>query len=406
MKVVHLASAGELGGAELVVLDILAGLREAKPGWTLELIVPAPGPLQDRASQLGVTVRVLEWGPALERLGDAFAGRRHLVRLSVRMLLAIPAVIAYAIKLRAELRAAGAAIVHTHGSKMNLLGMWIRSPGVPLVIHLHDYITRRPIVSRLMRLRRRGTTVGAAISRSIAEDAARALGEAIPLAIVYNGIDTANWSADGPVLDLDAVSGLPPASPGTVRVGLVATLARWKGHDIFLEALMHLRTIAPVRGYIIGGSIYRTDRSQLTLDELRATASRLGIASSVGFTGFVSDAAAAMRGLDIVVHASTLPEPFGRVVVEGMATERAVISTATGGAAELIEPEQSAVAVPPGDSAALATAIGRLADDPDRRRRLGTNGRARVERLFDRTVMTSAIVDLYESIHAQPDSLS
>jgi glycosyltransferase involved in cell wall biosynthesis len=80
-----------------------------------------------------------------------------------------------------------------------------------------------------------------------------------------------------------------------------------------------------------------------------------------------------------------------------MATERAVISTATGGAAELIEDDRTAVAVPPADASALAEAIERLASDPVKRRSLGLAGRARVKEYFDRPVMIKAIICLYEA---------
>jgi glycosyltransferase involved in cell wall biosynthesis len=190
-----------------------------------------------------------------------------------------------------------------------------------------------------------------------------------------------------------------------VRVGLVATAARWKGHLAFLESLALLRDRSRVRGYVVGGSIYRTERSQIDLTELRDAAARLGVAETVGFTGYVSDPVAAMRSLDIIVHASTRPEPFGRVIIEGMAIERAVITTATGGAAELIEPGQSALAVPPDDAPALAAAIERLAAQPDLRLRLGAAGRARVERLFNRETMVGSIVRLYARVSgARPAS--
>jgi glycosyltransferase involved in cell wall biosynthesis len=63
-------------------------------------------------------------------------------------------------------------------------------------------------------------------------------------------------------VDLDALAGLPPAPAGVVRVGLVATFARWKGHITFLEALSRLPESLPVRGYIIGGPVYETAGSR------------------------------------------------------------------------------------------------------------------------------------------------
>jgi glycosyltransferase involved in cell wall biosynthesis len=208
MKVVHLASAGEIGGAEAVILDILAGLRQQQPHWGLELIVPEPGPLQQRAAALGVPVVVIPWGAKLERLGDTLSGRRDLPRIALRMVIAIPAVITYAISLARALSASRATVVHAHGSKMLILGMWARPRNTPLVLHMHDYISQRPIVSRILRFRSRGRAIAAAISRSIAADASLVLGPGIPVEVVYNGIDTKEWTRDGPRMDLDAASGM------------------------------------------------------------------------------------------------------------------------------------------------------------------------------------------------------
>src|SRR5438270_602078 len=73
---------------------------------------------------------------------------------------------------------------------------------------------------------------------------------------------------DGPAADLDAASGLAPAPPGTVRVGLVATFATWKGQDVFLEAAARVPADLPARFYIVGGPLYRTGGSQWTREEL------------------------------------------------------------------------------------------------------------------------------------------
>ena len=83
------------------------------------------------------------------------------------------------------------------------------------------------------------------------------------------------------------MAGMPQAPPNTVRVGLVATLARWKGHATFLEAIARLPAHLPVRAYIVGDAVYQTEGSQYSLDELRELARSLGVADRVGFTGFV-----------------------------------------------------------------------------------------------------------------------
>jgi glycosyltransferase involved in cell wall biosynthesis len=223
---------------------------------------------------------------------------------------------------------------------------------------------------------------------------------------VYNAVDLERFNPNGPALDLDALSAMPPAPPGCVRVGLVATMARWKGHEVFLRALsmlhqdsvgrVSLPAICSVRGYIIGGPIYETDGSQYTLDELRGLARELDIEARVGFTGFVKDSAAAMRALDVVVHASTQPEPFGLVVAEAMACGRPVIASRAGGVAEIIADNETALSHPPGDATALAACIARLAGNPEMREKLGGQARRWAQRRFDRGRLAPELLPVYQ----------
>jgi glycosyltransferase involved in cell wall biosynthesis len=186
-----------------------------------------------------------------------------------------------------------------------------------------------------------------------------------------------------------------------VRVGLVATFAFWKGHEVFLAAAA--RVLAqnpgvPIRFYIIGGALYATPGSQHSLEDLRGHAARLGL--EVGFTGFVEKPAAAMRALDIVVHASTQPEPFGLVIIQAMACGRALIASEAGGARELVDPGVDGLFHQPGDEASLAAAMVELAEDAALRERLGSAGRLKALALFNRSTMAERIVPLYEGLLA------
>src|SRR5206468_3993322 len=118
----------------------------------------------------------------------------------------------------------------------------------------------------------------------------------------------------------------------------------------------------------------------------------------LGFTGFQSSTAPVYSALDIAVHASTRPEPFGRSIVEAMATGKATVVANAGGAAELIRPGHDALAVPPGDVAALADAILRLAADTGLRQRLGVNARATVEERFNRPRLGREVLAFYQRL--------
>jgi glycosyltransferase involved in cell wall biosynthesis len=220
------------------------------------------------------------------------------------------------------------------------------------------------------------------------------------MSAIYNGVHLERFTSSGEKLDLDSESGLMKAGADTVRVGLVATFAKWKGHITFMRALALLPERIKVRAYVIGGPIYRTSGSQYTLDELHEAAKKYCPGVELGFTGVVSATEAAFRALDIVVHASTDPEPFGMVIIEAMACEKAVIVSNGGGASEIFEDGVTALGHNPGDAAQLARQIERLASDAQLRLRLGKNGRAAVAARFPADAMAARFADLYASLAA------
>ena len=136
----------------------------------------------------------------------------------------------------------------------------------------------------------------------------------------------------------------------------------------------------PVRGYLVGGPIYRPTGSQVSLTALRSLAGELGLAGRVGFTGFVMEPADAMRALDVVVHASTQAEPFGLVIAEAMACARPVLTTTSTGAAEWVRPGETGWLVPPRSTADLAAALASAVEARPRLRQMGEMARAEVER--------------------------
>jgi glycosyltransferase involved in cell wall biosynthesis len=123
----------------------------------------------------------------------------------------------------------------------------------------------------------------------------------------------------------------------------------------------------------------------------------LGLNGRIAFTGYIDDPASAMRALDIVVHASTQPEPFGLAVAEAMACGKPVVASNAGGVSEIIADNETALSHAPGDAMALADRILKLARDPQYRRDLGDAARLRAERSFERRRLAAEIFFVYDS---------
>ncbi|MBZ5608732.1 MAG: glycosyltransferase family 4 protein [Acidobacteriia bacterium] len=394
MRIVYLNPCGNLGGAETSLRELLASVRAAAPDWKLWLILGEDGPLAAEARRCGVEVVIAPYPRALARLGDT-AGETG--RTLIALFAAGAATLWYARRLAAMLRRIQPDLIHTNGFKMHVLGAWARPRRSRLVWHIHDYVSKRAMMSRLLRMFSKRSTAAIVNSGSVAEDVQRLM-PALRVVTIYNAINLDRFSPLGPTLDLDAASGLEPAGSPVYRVGLIGTFALWKGHKVFIEALARLAADVPVRGYIVGGPIYQTQGSQWSLAELRQEVERWRLTGQVGFTGFLEDPALAMRSLDVVVHASTEPEPFGMVIIEAMACGRPVVASQAGGAAELFTDGEDALGHPPGDAAALASQIQRLICDEPLRRRLASEGRARAERIFHGKRLSGQLLELYGEI--------
>jgi glycosyltransferase involved in cell wall biosynthesis len=395
MRVVYLNPCGTMGGAEMSLMDLLSSMRASEPLWQFSLVLGEDGPLADQARSAGVQVIVAPFPRALARLGDSGSGPLGALWSCLK---AAEGTIRYAFHLRRTLAELQPDIVHTNGFKMHVLGAWAHPKNAPLIWHIRDYVSTRPLMKRLLALHASRCAAAIGNSKSVARDVQNVCGPQLETLCIYNAIDLKRYSPQGEKTNLDSLAGLKPAPQRTVRIGLAATLAHWKGHAVFLRALARLPKNLPYRAYVIGGAIYQTENSQQTIDELRALAASLGIADKVGFTGYVADTAGAIRALDILVHASTQREPFGRVIAEGMACGRAVICSAAGGAAELITEGQDALAHPPGDDVALAARIAELVRDPELRARLGRAGRITAERRFERGRLPEEVIPLYRKL--------
>ena len=192
----------------------------------------------------------------------------------------------YLHRLRKILAASRPALLHTNGLKAHIVGARAGEPS-KIVWHMHEYIGARRVTRALLARHQRHVAAMIVNSKSVAADLAAALRPSAPVHVVYNAVDLDAFAPDGPAEDLDRRAGLAPAHGGVVRVGLVSTFARWKGHDVFLRAMASIPADLPVRGYIVGGPLYDTTGSQHSLEELQALADRLRLAGRVGFTGFL-----------------------------------------------------------------------------------------------------------------------
>lgn len=352
LRVLFVDHAEGLGGAEHSLLLLLAHLdrRRLQP-----ILAANPGPLAQAAQKLGVPVELVTMPRLRGELAAPWRLARGVGRL-VRVIRRDGVDLVVSNVMRASFYAALAA------------GLARR----PLVWYVRDIFAPGAYVGWMARR----ATVAIAISQAVAAP----LRGRVPVEIVPNGVDLAAFDQPSAArAQTRAAWGVPEDAP---LVGLVGRLARWKGQEDFLRAMALVRAKHPqARFVLVGGAPLGEEAGYL--QELRELARQLGLAERAIWAGHRQDMPAVLSALDVLVHCSREPEPFGRVIIEAMAARLPVVAYGHGGPAEIILPGETGLLVPPGDMAALAQAVGTLLANPAWARQLGAAGRQRAEREYD-----------------------
>jgi glycosyltransferase involved in cell wall biosynthesis len=213
---------------------------------------------------------------------------------------------------------------------------------------------------------------------------------------IYDGIDCREFApGGGPALR--AEFGLPPDAP---VVGIVGHLQEWKGQHLVVEAVARARRAHPELRCLVVGGVHRN--GQQYADALRARIAEPDLAGHVVLTGERADVAACLDAMDVAIHASIKPEPFGRVMIEAMALGRPVIAPREAGPLAIVADGETGLLVTPRDPDALAGAIATLVADPTRRRAMGRAARERVDAVFDIRHHVRAVEDLCDEVLGRP----
>jgi len=379
-RVMVLDHTARLSGGEIALLRLASALQHAPAdrGADVTVVCFEDGPLVEKLRAIGVEVEILPLSQSVREIDRARVTPGHLPAGTV------VAALRHAVRLARVLRRHQPDVVHANSLKAGIIGgCAARLARLPMVWHVRDRIA----------------------ADYLPRTTARALRWLIPrlaTAVITNS--RATLDTLGPRVRSRAVV-IPdpyraPSTPsprsgadGMLRVAMVGRIAPWKGQMQFIEAFARAFSTGGATAVIAGAPLFGEwayDRA------LRERARALGLADRVEFAGFVDDIPALLAQIDVLVHASTLPEPFGQVVVEGMAAGCTVIAANAGGPAEVITPEVDGLLVPPDDVAALASALARVADDPDLRLRLGAAARGRAAD-FDPDIVVPRIVEVYRA---------
>ncbi len=194
--------------------------------------------------------------------------------------------------------------------------------------------------------------------------------------VVYNGIDTLQVRPKQDRECLKSIWGIAANSP---VIGVVGNIKHWKGQETVVRATAILKKTWPDIKCVLVGGVNAGDPYKGRLEEIIQA---LGVEENVVFTGFQENPADFIDIMDIVVHASIEPEPFGRVNIEAMYLNKAVVSTNVGGPTEIFEDGKNGILIEPNNPDLLAQQLALLLSNPELRQRLGKRAHATVLQKF------------------------
>jgi glycosyltransferase involved in cell wall biosynthesis len=343
MKILFLNQTAQRGGAELSLFSEVTHLPH-----TASVLLFEDGPLRNMFAEAGVAVETLE----------AKAAAFHKDSGPLTALRVFPAMVAQVQQVAAK--AAQYDVIYANSQKAFVIGAFAASISqCKLVWRLRDVLdaTHFNIILRRIDVHLANANAKRVIVNSSATARAFTLagGDARLVSVAYPGIDDAPFSA------------VPAATVAAIRaelgggsaplIGVFGRLAPWKGQDVFISAIAQLPC---AMGVIAGTALFGEDEY---VAQLHRQVAALGMESRIQFLGFRNDIPALMRAMDVIVHSSTAPEPFGRVVVEGMLAGRPVVASAAGGVLEIIEHGKTGWLYEPGNAPALAQTLRNVLED-------------------------------------------
>jgi glycosyltransferase involved in cell wall biosynthesis len=163
-------------------------------------------------------------------------------------------------------------------------------------------------------------------------------------------------------------------------IGVIGNIKRWKGQETLVHAMPTILKEFPTVVCLLIGDIAPSDMEYGRL--IHQQVEHLGLNDNVIVTGYTNDVASHISALEVVIHTSIDPEPFGRVLIEAMSMKKPLIGARAGAVPEIISEEETGLTFTPGDSADLADKIMLMLRERDAANSMGRRGYARLMRNF------------------------
>jgi L-malate glycosyltransferase len=379
VRVLFASHTGHVSGGEHSLLDLLGALP---PGVRAEVACP-PGDLARRLTRS----HPIPGTDASLRLHPLYTPR------------AVGRMLHAGWRLRSIARRTRADVVHANSIRAGLVGLVARAlGGPPVVVHVRDRLPEGRVGRLTLALLTRWAAAVVGNSEYTLDGVpagGRALRAAVP-----SPVDLARFDPEG--VDRARSRARLGIEPGAPVLGVVGQLTPWKAQDDAIRILARVRESVPGAVLLVAGTAKfvsqetRFDNPTFVAG-LHSLSAELGLDGAVRFLGEVGDVPELLGALDVLLVPSWA-EPFGRVVIEGMAMGVPVIATSEGGPAEIVEDGVDGVLLPPRAPERWAHEVRRLLGEPDRAGALAERARERVGVTYGAQAHVRRVLHVYAQV--------
>ena len=382
MRALYVNHTSRISGGELSLLSLLKALPSS-----MQATVACPeGPLAHRVRSQGIDVALIR--------GTDGSLRLHPTRTPSALLEMGHA----ALQVRRAAKAARADLIHANSIRAGIIATGAASAsGRPTIVHVRDCLPSGRVSALSLRVIGRADALiaNSAYTRSTlgpGRDAAH---------VVHNAVDLARF---------EQVHLTP--TEARLRLGLcksrpvlavIAQITPWKGQDDAIRIAAELIDAHPaLQLLLVGSPKFTSDATRYDntayFESLQRLAVKLGLTDSVHFLGERSDVPEILPAVDLLLVPSW-EEPFGRTIIEAMASGVPVVATDVGGPPEILNDDRCGLVLPPRQPRVWAGAIqGLLADDATQLAEMGQRGREVARRRFGVELHARGVMQVYESV--------
>jgi len=213
---------------------------------------------------------------------------------------------------------------------------------------------------------------------------------------VYNGLDPYMVIKSMSNHDRNIMRNNLGIKDNETLIGMIGNITPWKGQHIFLAAInIILEKYNNVKVIVVGKTARGDEQYE---NDLKQFIKANSMSDKVCLMGFRKDVPELLNAIDIFVHSSIEPEPFGRVILEAMALGKPIVATNFGGTIEQIVHGESGILVPPNDHRKMAEGIEGLLIDQKKAKTLGENALLRLKDKFSIRNMVDGVEKIYSEI--------